>query len=43
MDSTSIPPRSGCRFIAGEPHDPHTKGEAILSSARGTRGRFMVR
>jgi hypothetical protein len=29
MDTTSIPPRGGCRFIAGEPRDFHTRGEAI--------------
>jgi hypothetical protein len=29
MDSTSILPRGGCRFIAGDPRDIHTKGGAI--------------
>jgi hypothetical protein len=29
MSGESILPRGGCRFIAGEPHDFHTKGEAI--------------
>ena len=30
MDSTSILLRGGCRFIAGEPRDIHTKGIAIF-------------
>jgi hypothetical protein len=30
MDSTSILPRGSCRFIAGDPQDFHSRGEAIF-------------
>jgi hypothetical protein len=26
----NIAPRGGCRFIAGDPHDFHTRGESIF-------------
>jgi hypothetical protein len=29
MDNTFILPRGGCRFIAGDPHDFHERGDAI--------------